>query len=912
MKTLGGSVSALALAWGLAFLPNSTAAAAAAAAGQAYAEAADQAEDVTAALNRASLQAAEAAVAALTPSAPEPASPAPAPSSAASMATAPAPAPEPAEAPSSPAASAPPPPAPPGRRDINPYDRDIPMTVPLNFNSRVLGELPVVLTRDDRFIVESAGFKVLIDPLLTPEAQAELAARLQGIDSFAPEEINDTGISLDYDPEQLAVLVLRIDPTKRSVESLFRGGRPEEPGVAPENFSAFLNSNIAVQRFESTGEVNTPSVFLNGAVRYKNLVFEADVQGREDLFTGEYEVERRYARFVYDQPEDFRRWYLGDLEPEIRGRQGFAELGGVGVSRQRQRFDAFRNNVLSGGRQLVLQESSTVRVLRNGVFVREFRLDPGQYDLSNLPLETGSNDIQIEIQNDSGRVETVGYSAYLDAIELEPGDYEYGAYLGAVNNGIFGSPDYSEGKVAFTGFWRKAFENRPAVGIGVQASEDAQTVSGQSQFILRNGARVRVDGAVSNGDPGAGYAFAVGYDHIVDLGETYDSWTVVADFTSEDFATIGNPTAQNPTSWIFSGGYSHQFSQDWLANVSASYRMSRSDLIDDSYSVNATTTYRFAPQWSAQLGLEYADFGSTFGGFRSDGFGATFALIWQPRYDRRAEARYSSARNSGSVRFQQSTENRVGSWGYSLASTYDDGPSTLSGQLDYIANRFDASVTHTAFGNDFSDITAEQVTTLRVGSSIATTGGKVAVGRSIYDSFAIVYPHETISDHPVIVGDSFEGGHYTGRSGALGGALANNLTAYVNQSVRYDVLDAPLGYNIGDGIARVRPTYKSGYAIEVGSAKFVSALGRLIGNADRPVALMSGRVRPVDDPAAEPELFFTNSVGRFAVQNLEPGKRYRVELFSTPALGFEFTVPADNEGLLDLQMVRVPLDVPEE
>ena len=207
MKTLGGSVSALALAWGLAFLPNSTAAAA----GQAYAEAADQADDVTAALNLASLQ---AAVAALRPSAaPESASPGPTPSSADPMATAP-------------AASAPPPPAPPGRRDINPYDRDIPMTVPLNFNSRVLGELPVVLTRDDRFIVESAGFKVLIDPLLTPEAQAELAARIRGIDSFAPEEINDTGISLDYDAEQLAVLVLRIDPTKRSVESLFRGGRP--------------------------------------------------------------------------------------------------------------------------------------------------------------------------------------------------------------------------------------------------------------------------------------------------------------------------------------------------------------------------------------------------------------------------------------------------------------------------------------------------------------------------------------------------------------------------------------------------------------------------------------------------------------------------------------------------------------
>lgn len=797
------------------------------------------------------------------------------------------------------------------RPNINPYDRDIAMTVPLNFNRRVLGEMPVLLTRDDRFIVESAGFRALIDPLLTPEAQAELKTQLEGVDSFAPEEINATGISLDYDPDQLAVLVLRIDPTKRSVESLFQGGRPEEPGEAAENFSAYLNTNLAVSRRQSTGDVTSPSVFLNGAVRYKSLVFEADVQGREEQFSGNYEVERRYARFVFDQPAEYRRWYLGDLNVETRGRQGFAEMGGVGVTRQKQRFDSFRNNVLSGGRQLVLQEASTVRVLRNGVFVREFRLDPGQYDLSNLPLDAGSNDVQLEIQNESGRRETVSYSAYLDSIELEPGDYEYGAYLGVTNSGTFGSPDYSDGSLAFSGFWRKAFMNKPAVGLGLQASETVQNVTGQTQFILRNGARLQVDASASNGDAGSGYAYALSYDHFVDLGETYDSWTVVADFTSEDYATLGNEFGSNPTSWVFTGAYSHQFTEDWTATLSASYRMGRGTN-SDSYAVNAVSSYRFTPQWSVQVGAEWVDFGNDFGTGGANGVGATIALVWQPRYDRRGEARYSSARNSGSVRFQQSTENRVGSFGYSVASTYDDGPGTLSGQLDYIANRFDASLTHSAFGQSFSNITDEQVTSLRVGTSISTAGGKVAIGRNIYDSFAILYPHQSLEDKPVIVGESFERGNYTSRSGALGPAVSNTLTSYVDQSVRYDVLGVPPGYDIGEGVRRVRPGYKSGYAIQVGSDAFVSALGRMIGNAGKPAALISGRVRLLDDPTAEPELFFTNSVGRFAIQKLIPGKTYRVELFTSPAAGFEFTVPADNEGLLDLKTVAVSVDITDQ
>src|SRR5690606_26462469 len=159
------------------------------------------------------------------------------------------------------------------------------------------------------------------------------------------------------------------------------------------------------------------------------------------------------------------------------------------------------------------------------------------------------------------------------------------------------------------------------------------------------------------------------------------------------------------------------------------------------------------------------------------------------------EARYSSARESASLRFQQAPENRVDSLGYSLATTDDPDAKTVSGQIDYISNRFDASLSHFALGRNFSNITQEQVTSFRVGTSFATTGGKVAMGRSIFDSFAIVYPHSSLKGG-VIAGETLEGGRFTSRSGAFGPALDSTLTAYINQSVRYDAIDAPLGYDI--------------------------------------------------------------------------------------------------------------------
>ncbi len=790
--------------------------------------------------------------------------------------------------------------------DLNPYDRDINLTAPLQFNSRMLGEIDVLLTKDDDLYVDSVSFRRLIDPLLTVEAQAQLRQGLGYLTSFTPEQIEALGIRLEYDPQQLAIMVLRIDPSRRAVENIFRESRRDEPGQTPESFSAYLNTNVALVKRSDESGFDKPSVFLNGAVRAGNVVFEADVQGRENFSDDSYEMYRRYARVVYDQPEHYRRFYLGDLDPETRGRQGFAQIGGVGVVRQRQRFDSFRSNALVGNRQLLLQENSTVRVLRNGVLQRELVLDAGQYDVSNLPLEVGSNEIELEVVGISGLQNSVRYSAYLDVIDLEPGDYEYGAFLGLNSDFAFGSPSYDDGELVFSGYFRKAFLDAPAVGVGLQATEAVQTVSAQSQLVLGSGARLRFDGAASNADTGTGYALGLGLDYIFDQGVQLDSLTISADYTSEDFSVLGNEAGVNPISWQVSGNYTRVFDQRWTGSVVGSYRISRQVDRGDGYSLNLISNYRINPRWSIQGGVEYVKTGSN-SPFSNDGFGVSFALVWQPGVDRRAEARYNSARNSGSVRYSKTTDNHVGAYGYSLASTYEDGPGSLSGQVDYIGNRFAANLSHGAYGQSFSDIGDRQITTLRLGSSIAAVGGSWGIGRNIFDSFAIVRPHPSL-DSPVIVGDTLAQGRYVARSGPLGGAVANNLISYVNQSVRHDALDPPIGYDTGVGTSRVFPAYRSGYEIVVGRADFVSAVGRLVDRSQRPIALTSGRIRPVDEPNAKPELFFTNTAGRFAVQNLTPGRRYLVELPSIER-AFEISVPEDSDGLLDLQQVSLSVEI---
>lgn len=791
-----------------------------------------------------------------------------------------------------------------GRPDINPYDRDIDMTVPLTYRDRSLGDVSVRLTFDDRFFVDTKQFMGLIGPMLRDEARVALETQLAGVPQFSSDNLGETGVSLDYDPGTLSVVVVRIAPAQRAVETLFGYDtrEDEKPDIAPADFSAYLNVNV-IQSHLWGDRTPPPTIALDFATRFSDVVIEAsgDFSESNVLSGGDYTFERNFLRAVYDEPGDYRRWIAGDLQPEIRGQQSFVRMGGAGVTRQRRRFNEIRSSILQANRQLILERDSTVRILRNGVLFRELRLDAGAYDFSQLPLVSGSNDVQIEVRDPSGTVQNLAFQSYLDPIDLEPGDYEYGAYLGPTTRQFGRSPVY-DGPVAFSGFYRKAFVDRPAIGVGLQASRHVQTVTGQTQFILRNGGRILLDaGASRSRIAGEGFAAGASYDQFFDRGGLIDSFSIRGDYISRRFAGLGNVEGFNPTEMSVNAQYARAFTQKLTVLFNGTYVRNRDDR-GDSYRIGVSTNYLINRRWSVRGGVEYSRLPAGFGS--RDGIGFNVALVWTPSIRDRAELRHESVTETTQASYNRFGSNRIGSLGF--GAVVARSPETVSGEgfVDYIANRFDASLSHGSFGRDFGRFGEQNITSLRVGTSLAFADGAFGVGRRIPDSFAILHPHPNLKGKSVAAGQSISNNDFLSKSGALGGAVNNYLTSYVTQSVQYDVEDAPAGYDIGPGVVRVRPPYRGGYSVRVGTDAFVSATGTLRDANDKPVSLAGGRVIRLDDPSAEPQPFFTNSAGRFAVSNLMPGVRYRVELFSNPA-SFEFEVPADTTGLVDLKAVSV-------
>lgn len=791
----------------------------------------------------------------------------------------------------------------------NPYGRPIDLTVDVNFYNRDLGEVTVHMAPDGSTTFDGSEMAALLKPLLNDAGQVKVDAALAGQKLITPDALKVIGIDAAFDRANVAISITSIDPKLRKPQSIYSASNNQAElatNASPAGFSFFLDTSVSESR-EWGGPLpgfRDPSVFLNSAIRAGPIVLEGEGQIADrdpDAPDRQYQFDRNFLRLVYDDPDDFLRSYVGDLTPEIRFQQNYVQMGGIGISRERRRFDQFRTAVLQGNHQLILERQSTVDVYRNGVLFQQLQLEPGSYDLSNLPLLSGSNDVRLAVKDASGFSQVINYQTYLDPIDLDPGDWEGAFYVGKLSTRFGLSPKY-DGELAVTGFYRKAFIDHPAVGFGLQASSSVQQVSAQTQVLIGSG---RLDATVggSHGQLGSGYLVGLVYDLLLDQGERSTSVTLEGILQSRHFTGLGSPLQDNTNELNASAVLTHTFNPTVSAEVGATYIHNRLPL-KDSYRIYAEGYYRISRKWFVRGGVDFQRLSELATLKRQNGVGFNISIVFQPSIEDRAEARYDYHYDDAQLSYEHYPDSYVGSVGYGALLDHNESQTSAEGFATYNGNRFDASLSQSTLGPGFGQVTQRQVTTARVSTAIAFADGAWALAPRIGDSFAILEPHQSLRGHSVVLGDLLTDSRYRSISGPLGGAVDSYLSSYVTQSINYDVENPPPGYDVGEGVFRVRPPYHSGYKLIVGSDAYVTATGTLLDSSGKPVALGSGQLIDLSRPQDKSMPFFTNSVGRFAATSLRPSNRYQVKLYSGSE--FEFTVPAGNAGLVDLHLVTIP------
>ena len=830
---------------------------------------------------------------------------------------------------------------------LNPTGRTVTIPVPLKDHTTVLGDILIQITADDAILAEKAAILEktathVEPPVLDAIAQLKDQAGFVPIGDFAT-----TGLAITFD-SGLQELQMAVSASQRPTREISLGARRSNiksaDTVQPEFVAGYLNIIAGVDKFWDTGSVRG-SVFddqpsarldLDSAIRVGDVVVEnrasfdseADAYICPETATCTYGhvagFKRQTSRIVYDLPNQEVRVTLGDTDPAAIPLQRATDLLGVSIEKSARKLNPGEAISSRGSETFRIERNATVEVRVNGATVDHLDLRPGTYNLRDLPLTTGANDVQLAINDENGESKTLNFNAYSDPDLLSEGKSEWSLAAGAPSYLLDNQRTYATGDYMATGYYRYGIFDDLTGAIDLQADKDI--VMGGAGF--DKGTSLGLFGfhaAASTGSLGTGAAFDFNWSLANFSGltnERSESLRLAAEYRSKDFQTPGDflngadgITLPEYNYWLrLNAAYSLPLIYDITATAAARYQFDDKDtgiyaantVVGDRYGADLTFSTPLGPSAQANLSLGYSnelylrnleDQSNVDGEFR-------VALRFNIRPDDKTiiSSGYDSLGEQATLSAHRSEGSGIGRWDTSIDAQsrgYQETGS-VSASVGYYGNRADLRLSHYADVDNFDltsvpESTTRQRTSARIGTSIAFAGNKVAIGAPVRGgAFAIVAPHESLADSTVTVGnpDSIRA-----QTDMFGNGLVTDIPAYVPSSAAIDVDKLPLGYSLGSGAFETFAPYKAGYVFEVGSAHSVTVYGRLEVGGGQPLALQSGTAHP-SKGGGKTVPVFTNSDGKFGAEGLSPG-RWILEMASDDGqLRYVIEVPDGAMGLV--------------
>ena len=783
-----------------------------------------------------------------------------------------------------------------GERETARSGQAIRLTVPAKDGANYLGDISAVVENGSDLSLPTDRTLQLLSEVLAPNVLESLRSSFQTMDMVRPGDFAPSGIDVQFNQQTLEVIfTIPVDlraSRSVSVSPLDRARVGEV--LAPSRNSAYVNLRGAFDLVEDGFDegFENPTLLIDGAARFGSVVAESDAiwnpgsRGRD--------FQRLGSRLVYDDLGNLVRFAAGDLETSGRGFQSVPDISGLSAYRSYSVLNPQQIIRPRGDRSFRLERPATVEVLVNGQQVRRLQLAPGNYNLRDFPFAQGANDIRLNILDDAGRTEVLRFNLFLDQTQLAAGLSEFGVYAGVHAPLADFGPDYSDDLV-FSGYYRRGISDFVTLGVNAQADEFVQMGGIEAVFATTLGT-FGVQAAASEADiVGSGYALQATFQRQIQRGNGMsDTLNLFAERRSADFAPVSFFLSENPFEYEIGGGYSRAFSPVFQAGVDARYAKGRG-LRDDVANFRLTAGWRIDSRFTLNVEGRYTD--DSFGDEVSAFLSLTMRL-----------GRYSSARGEFDTRdnrvrasYQTLRGSGVGSYNFTADVETSDFGSGISFNGNYFANRAELGISHFGtFDNTFGR-SVSQRTNFRAGTSIAIADGAVAIGRPIYDSFAIVKPHDSLSEANVVIEPTRFG--YVAETGAQGTATMPSLSSYSERTVTVDVENAAPGVDIGQGTYRLFPAYRSGYALEVGSDYNVTALGTMRDVDGELVSLVAGTATQIGNPEKEPVTVFTNRQGRFGATGLAPG-RWRIEMLDDNRSVFEIDIAEGSVGVVRLGEIR--------
>ncbi|WP_240503679.1 fimbria/pilus outer membrane usher protein [Pseudoalteromonas amylolytica] len=757
------------------------------------------------------------------------------------------------------------------------------MEFPIRQNATELGHVSATVDGLTLKSISAAEFKRNLQSVLSKEVLAWLTSK--GEQEVTLEQFRSHGISLSLQPQDLTI-EMSLTEAAMATDSLSYGREKhfEQPN-GEANWAVLNNFNLNHERSDNNQSHHSQFEWLinanvgggDGINMRSSIFWENDDNLEEQFYRGDIAL-------FYDQPDMPLRMTLGDTQTSSRGHLSGTQLGGFEIQKAYSKLQPQRKITPGNSQQFVLPRPATLEVFINDFLISRLRLRAGRYDLNDLPLTSGVNNIQIVATYANGETQQFSFTTHYNARLLAEGLSDYSFAVGYVSSVEDGRYHYDD-DLLISGSYEYGLTDSLTFGVNGAIHPRGHVLGSVATL---NSLLGNISFRFSQSDmqyqthsSTQGHAYSIETEHSVFGKGDYGSpnlrlgYEVKEDFTNTPWLQFSTPN-NNKRAYV---DYSYIIDDNLDVNLNAS----RSTNSDAMVTKNIT----------AELNLRYEGLRVRVGYNHSTSEDPRtlsenqFVLnfIWND-YNRRSNirtrAQYNNQSKVASASYGKTNNNFVNDYGYELRAERGS---------DYRQEQFKASYTGAFFRADVgannytrSQQSSESGANINLSTSVGIADGHVGMGATTTAPFAVVTKHKTLKETDVLVNVNHFGRAQTKPSQNIG-ALIDLGTGYANYQFNIDVPQAPLGYDWGPGMYQIVGGANTGHHIQIGSELSYTVIGTLVDEQGTPIAMQRGRVikqQNTDGQKAQPlsRAFFTNRAGRFVVEGISVGE-YLIELNDT-------------------------------
>ncbi len=796
---------------------------------------------------------------------------------------------------------------------LNQTGRDIEMISLLKISDSVIGEAQLTITKDDQILLPKSATIALLKSLIASSTINNLS-QSSTTDALSQQDFQRVGLDLTFSFSTLECTIL-VPQEHLLTQQLSVGGSPLDSNyLEPSFISGYLNISLSGTQTQAVDQDSIIDRQTNHrfesaiSLGQANLEYESSYQqsGHEAANYSRYGT-----RVNIDFPTQGTRLVVGDMFNTGKNLQDSADILGIGITRDFTLIPT-RNVRPKATQSFTLQRTSSVDVVIDGAIVQRLTLNAGSYNLNDIPLAQGNNDIELIITDASGKQERVQFSVATGNDLLDSGEFEYSLMFGAPSRFDGHQMEYETNQKLLHGYLDVGVSPWLTFGLNAQSREELYQYGGSLLMAGSLGVTEFIASKSHHPKIGDGHAMRIAFDaSFADNHSLRPQWSLIYDYQTKYFIGVNDYQAeQQVENTLVANNIAHYVSMFGSVNVTPRLRAAASATYSSGVSSN-NNYWSLSPSLSGPLfgtpatwstRVDYRDYKQ-----QQNELSASLTLSWPLSQATRVVGRYLGQNDQAvlDVNYKEGVGNTGALSAYATMTTDPKVNADVDAGINYTGNRYQVVADHSTRYEDINQDNRTHNTRVQVSSAIAFAGTSVAVGRKVGESFAVITKHKSLAENRVAIEPLRNSEYARVFSESSSNVLLPDLVAYNAQLIGYDVEDLPPGYDLGDGAFLLNPGYNQGYQLEVGSDAVLTVIGRILDKkTGTPIQLIAGNAIYLGDEPQEPIEFFTNRTGRFAISGLRPGS-YRLELNMKKKRNLVITLEPNSDVLTMLGDVYV-------